>query len=140
MKKTKLPGGNISLKTKKTEDPQVMAWLNAQTNLMDSLRYLVENEIKLHGIRNLQSYIPMERSGLQEWPGARAAGEPPDSRAVVASARQQLAAGAEETAEFDAFDAAAEAEAESDEEAEGSDTSSEPAAEEIDDEDIEAWS
>lgn len=65
MKKTKLPGENISLKTKKTEDPLIMAWLNTQSNLMDSLRYLVENEIAVNGVRNLQAYIPMERSRLQ---------------------------------------------------------------------------
>lgn len=62
MKKTKQPGDNISLKTKKTEDPAVMNWINAQSNLMDSLRYLVENEIIQNGIRNLQTFVPMERN------------------------------------------------------------------------------
>jgi hypothetical protein len=64
VKKTKLPGDNISLKTKKTEDPAVMQWINAQTNLMDSLRYLIENEIVANGIRNLQAYVPAERNVL----------------------------------------------------------------------------
>jgi hypothetical protein len=64
VKKTKQPGENISLKTKKTEDPSVMNWINAQTNLMDSLRYLIENEIVQNGVRNLQTVIPMERNVL----------------------------------------------------------------------------
>ncbi len=62
MKKTKQPGENISLKTKKTEDPLVMHWINAQTNLMDSLRYLIEREIVSNGVRNLQACIPAERN------------------------------------------------------------------------------
>jgi hypothetical protein len=70
VKKTKQPGENISLKTKKTEDPAVMNWINAQTNLMDSLRYLVENEIARNGVRNLQAFIPAERNVL----GMRAEG------------------------------------------------------------------
>jgi hypothetical protein len=82
VKKTKLPGDNISLKTKKTEDPAVMQWINAQTNLMDSLRYLIENEIVANGVRNLQAYVPAERNVLNaaqsathaDAGGARAAG------------------------------------------------------------------
>jgi len=62
MKKLKEPGGNISLKTKKNEDPAIMQWLNAQTNLMDSIRYLIENEVRQNGIRNLQAIIPAERA------------------------------------------------------------------------------
>ncbi|MBB6731526.1 hypothetical protein [Cohnella zeiphila] len=103
MKKNKSPGENISLKTKKSEDPLIMAWLNSQTNLMDSIRYLVENEIRQNGVRNLQTYIPMERAGLQD-------------------AAQQTAVAAE--ADDDPL----------------ASSSSEPEAEEIDDEDIEAWS
>ncbi|MFC5652617.1 hypothetical protein ACFPYJ_26555 [Paenibacillus solisilvae] len=71
MKKTKQPGDNISLKTKKTEDPSVMNWINAQTNLMDSLRYLIENEILQNGVRNLQTFIPMERNVLAFNPDLR---------------------------------------------------------------------
>ncbi|WP_028543738.1 hypothetical protein [Paenibacillus taiwanensis] len=64
MKKSKLPGDNISLKTKKSEDPLIMDWINAQTNLMDSLRYLIEQEIVQQGIRNLQAVVPVERNVL----------------------------------------------------------------------------
>jgi hypothetical protein len=62
MKKTKKPGENISLKTKKNEAPVIIDWINSQTNLMDSIRYLIENEVRVNGIRNLQNYIPSERA------------------------------------------------------------------------------
>lgn len=65
MKKEKLPGTNISLKTKKNESPAVMEWLNCQTNLMDSIRYLIENEIRANGVRNLQLHIPAERPPIR---------------------------------------------------------------------------
>ncbi|GBG07428.1 hypothetical protein PAT3040_01979 [Paenibacillus agaridevorans] len=65
MKKTKQPGDNISLKTRKNENAFVMAWINAQSNLMDSLRYLVEREVAANGVRNLQTCVPVERKGLQ---------------------------------------------------------------------------
>lgn len=62
MKKMKLPGENISLKTKKNESDEVMAWINNQSNLMDSIRYLIENEVRTHGVRNLQHFVPSDRS------------------------------------------------------------------------------
>ncbi len=116
MKKTKSPGDNISLKTKKNEDPLVMAWLNAQTNLMDSIRYLVENEIRQNGVRNLQTYIPMERSGLHD-------------------ASQQIAVAVEAAAVVGVAQAAQVGQA-----ASASYSEPEPEVEEFDEEDIEAWS
>jgi|GEM_PF-1350595 len=62
MKKPKKPGDNISLKTKKNESPVILEWINSQTNLMDSIRYLIENEVRANGVRNLQAHIPAERS------------------------------------------------------------------------------
>ncbi|WP_206098581.1 hypothetical protein [Paenibacillus montanisoli] len=155
MKKTKLPGDNISLKTKKTEDPLVMAWLNMQTNLMDSFRYLVENEIMLHGVRNLQLYIPAERIGIQD--SGTGAGMAASMEAdVLAEARQETAAAAAEAVTAaETIDAAAESEAPVAPDASEASTNSaastasesqlspsfEPAvADEIDEEDIEAWS
>lgn len=64
MKKPKKPGDNISMKTKKNESPLVLDWINSQTNLMDSIRYLIENEVAANGVRNLQKYIPAERAVL----------------------------------------------------------------------------
>ncbi|WP_325176696.1 hypothetical protein [Paenibacillus alkalitolerans] len=68
MKKWKKPGENISLKTKKNESAAVMEWLNSQTNLMDSIRYLIENEIRMNGVRNLQLTIPAERPSFVSSP------------------------------------------------------------------------
>lgn len=119
MKKTKSPGDNISLKTKKNEEPLVMAWLNAQTNLMDSIRYLIENEIRQNGVRNLQTYIPMERSGLHE-------------------ASQQIAVAAEAAAVAEAVQAGQVTQV--GQAASASHSEPEPEVEEFDDEDIEAWS
>ncbi|KQL46862.1 hypothetical protein AN963_18395 [Brevibacillus choshinensis] len=62
MKKPKKPGDNISIKTKKNESPLIVDWINCQTNLMDSIRYLIENEVAANGIRNLQNHIPAERA------------------------------------------------------------------------------
>ncbi|KRE53592.1 hypothetical protein [Paenibacillus sp. Soil522] len=125
MKKTKLPGDNISLKTKKTEDPLVMQWLNMQTNLMDSLRYLVENEIMLNGVRNLQAFVPMERNMLQ---GSPALQQPSEYRPHAAG-MEQMAAAAEDAKDVEIAEEAPAAPA------------FEPVIdEEIDDDDIEAWS
>lgn len=66
MKKQKKPGDNISLKTKKNEAPAIIDWINSQTNLMDSIRYLVENEIKANGVRNLQQHVPADRGFMDE--------------------------------------------------------------------------
>lgn len=122
MKKIKMPGDNISLKTKKTEDELVMQWLNAQTNLMDSLRYLMEKEIVQNGIRNLQAHVPAERSVLQ---GATNFPMGIETQAFVTGNEQSAAAAEiiEETEETLAV------------------TETNPSAEEeFDDEDIEAWS
>jgi hypothetical protein len=62
MKKPKKQGDNISLKTKKNESPIIIEWINCQTNLMDSIRYLIENEVTVNGIRNLQNHVPAERA------------------------------------------------------------------------------
>lgn len=62
MKKPKKAGDNISLKTKKNELPIIVDWINCQTNLMDSIRYLIEKELMTNGLRNLQLHVPAERS------------------------------------------------------------------------------
>ena len=48
----------------------MMDWINGQSNLMDSIRFLVENEIRAHGVRNLQLFIPAERGVLVAGGGA----------------------------------------------------------------------
>lgn len=154
MKKNKLPGDNISLKTKKTEDPLVMAWLNAQTNLMDSIRYLIENEIRQNGVRNLQTYIPVERTGLQVDPNLRGAGELLAAAAEAGAgagvgsgpgpwsgpgpaALLGMGVGSRAGTEIRAGSGAG---TEGAPLASAPTASSEPAVEEVDEEDIEAWS
>ncbi|UVI30090.1 hypothetical protein [Paenibacillus spongiae] len=115
MKKTKEPGGNISLKTKKNEDPAIMQWLNAQSNLMDSIRYLIENEIRQNGVRNLQAFVPAERAfGASSQPLSNT-GVPVESAAAF---YQEAAAGIEEPE---------------------TQASEPPVEDDIDDEDIESW-
>ncbi len=54
-------GDGFSFKTKKDENDLIIEWLNIQTNRNDSLRYLIEEEIKKNGLRNLQKHIPSIR-------------------------------------------------------------------------------
>ena len=52
---------NFTYKFKKKEDPNIISWIEAQDNITDSIRYLIEQEILNEGIRNLQEYIPAVR-------------------------------------------------------------------------------
>lgn len=54
-------GKNFSVNTKKDETQSVIEWLNSQSNLSDSIRYLIEQDIRLYGVRNLQQIIPADR-------------------------------------------------------------------------------
>ncbi|AJY74652.1 hypothetical protein [Paenibacillus beijingensis] len=96
MKRNKQPGENISLKTKKNEAPEVMDWINSQSNLMDSIRYLIENEVRQFGVRNLQQLIPADRSGLAAGavlaPLETAAAAQPAAAAALQIAAQEEAA------------------------------------------------
>jgi hypothetical protein len=161
VKKTKQPGDNISLKTKKTEDPAVMSWINAQTNLMDSLRYLIELEIRQNGIRNLQAYIPAERNLLSSQPSPPETERPvrrlapnPVSEPEAPEALQEVDRGREEASAGQAVENQGETPLSAPSSApppakkpeaslskpHRSEPKPEPAAEdEIDDEDIEAW-
>lgn len=60
-KKEILPGKNFTVATKKDESEAVLDWLNMQSNLSDSIRYLIESDIARNGIRNLQEHIPAIR-------------------------------------------------------------------------------
>lgn len=100
----------------------VMQWLNTQSNLMDSLRYLVENEIALNGVRNLQAFVPMERSRLQS-SNSPVIPQENEARPQVSAGLEQMAAAKEEAPAAPVV------------------PSAEPAVEEeFDDDDIEAWS
>ena len=63
--KEKKPGDHIILRLKNTESPLILEWINSQSNLSDSIRYLVEEEIKAHSVRDLQEYIPAKRKPLE---------------------------------------------------------------------------
>lgn len=104
-----------------------MQWLNAQTNLMDSLRYLMEKEISENGVRNLQMFIPMERNVLN---GGLAEMSSGSIQAPSLDSRQETAA-ASETSSSQTLS-----------EAQAPGRQPEPPVveeEELDDEDIEAW-
>ncbi|WNQ11366.1 hypothetical protein MJA45_27840 [Paenibacillus aurantius] len=93
MKKSKQPGDNISLKTKKNEDPAIMQWINSQTNLMDSIRYLIEKEVTHNGVRNLQAFIPAERGFTSEGKNGQAG---PSGEVAAVSLRETAAAAQQE--------------------------------------------
>ncbi|GAA4713554.1 hypothetical protein [Brevibacillus fulvus] len=63
-KKTeKIPGKGVSFKTRVDEHPAVMEWINIQSNLADSFRYLIEQEIiRRGGVVDLQLIIPAKRN------------------------------------------------------------------------------
>lgn len=61
LKKLIKAGKNFSVNTKKDENPDVMEWINLQSNLSDSIRFLIEQDIRLFGILNLQQIIPANR-------------------------------------------------------------------------------
>lgn len=126
MKKLKNPGDNISLKTKKSEDPAIMEWINSQSNLMDSIRYLIENEVRQNGVRNLQSFIPADRSLAVAPIVAAAVGQAADPALQAASSSAAEVAAASMSS---ATDAAVEVEA----------VEETPEEDNIDEEDIESW-
>lgn len=41
---------------------KIVEWCEYQTNFSDAIKYLIEEEMKKNGIRNLQEYIPSVRS------------------------------------------------------------------------------
>lgn len=61
MKKQISPGDNVSFKTSKYENEDIITWLNSQSNVTDSIRYLIEQDISNYGLRNLQESIPAKR-------------------------------------------------------------------------------
>lgn len=63
--KEKKPGDHIILRLKNNESPLIIDWINHQSNLSDAIRFLIEEEIKAHSIRDLQEYIPAKRKPLE---------------------------------------------------------------------------
>lgn len=59
----KEPTYRYSLNFSNDED-YIKEFCKKQSNLTDAIRYLIEEDIKKNGIRNLQEYIPAVRSRL----------------------------------------------------------------------------
>lgn len=59
----KLEGKQLGfrMQSKDANSPTLLSWIEAQENFSDSLRYLMEQEILLNGVRNLGKYIPQVR-------------------------------------------------------------------------------
>ncbi|QQZ64632.1 hypothetical protein JI735_33830 (plasmid) [Paenibacillus sonchi] len=55
-------GKTIPWKLSNDEEQAILDWFNAQTVVVDSLRYLVQKEIAENGIRNLQQILPQKRT------------------------------------------------------------------------------
>jgi hypothetical protein len=62
MAKDKIPGDNVIWRLKKNERAGILEWVNVQTNVTDAIRFLVESDIELNGIRNLAEETPSKRS------------------------------------------------------------------------------
>ncbi|WP_050499902.1 hypothetical protein [Clostridium botulinum] len=56
------PPKTYTYRTKKEEHPYVVDWLEGQSNLNDAIRFLIEEDIKKNGVRDLSKYIPAIRS------------------------------------------------------------------------------
>ncbi|MGX5609710.1 hypothetical protein ACWKTZ_25375 [Bacillus cereus] len=59
----KLEGKQLGfrMQSKDAYSPTLLSWIEAQENFSDSMRYLMEQEILLNGVRNLAKYIPQVR-------------------------------------------------------------------------------
>lgn len=55
-------GTAIPLRIRNNENPNIINWYNAQDNISDSIRFLIEKEVALNGIANLQERIPPSRT------------------------------------------------------------------------------
>lgn len=61
--KPKIDGKQLALKLKETDaySPTLLAWIEAQNNFTDSIKYLMEKEIITNGVRDLSQHIPRVR-------------------------------------------------------------------------------
>ena len=59
---TKKPGDNIVIRLKRREREDFLKWVNAQSNLSDAIRFLIEQEISLNNLRDLSEHIPAVRN------------------------------------------------------------------------------
>lgn len=57
-------GDLLAMRIKVDEDPLIKKWGNSQSNVGDAIRYLIEEEIRQNGIRNLARCVNSERPKL----------------------------------------------------------------------------
>jgi hypothetical protein len=63
-KKNYKAGDILVMRTRKEEDPLILEWANVQGEIGDAIRYLIEEEIKRNGLRNLVENIKRKRPAL----------------------------------------------------------------------------
>lgn len=61
-RKEAVPGKPIVMKLRDDEEDIVCKWLDLQSFYGDSIRYLIQQEIAVNGLRNLQQFIPQHRT------------------------------------------------------------------------------
>lgn len=54
-------GSTITIRTRKNENPKIIEWLNAQTEMSTSLNFLIEQEIMQNGIVDLSTQVVSHR-------------------------------------------------------------------------------
>ncbi|WP_144646581.1 hypothetical protein [Priestia megaterium] len=65
MKKSKyLAGDTLVVRLRKDEDPEILKWAEKQNEIGDAIRYLIEEEIRKNGIKDLSQHIPAKRLKL----------------------------------------------------------------------------
>lgn len=66
VKKIKKPGDQILFRLKTNEQQEIINWINEQSNVSDSIRYLIEQDIIEKGYRDIQETIPSKRKLIKE--------------------------------------------------------------------------
>lgn len=61
-KKLKGPGDNVIIRLKNQENVNTLKWLNSQTNIAESIRFLIELDVFANGIKDYSQIVPLNRS------------------------------------------------------------------------------
>lgn len=61
----------FTIRFNNSTDPRIIEFLNMQGNKTDTIAYLIEEELKRNGMRNLQKIIPPVRDLPVELPGEK---------------------------------------------------------------------
>lgn len=63
-KKAYKPGDTLVMRTRVDEDPLIFEWADKQGEIGDAIRFLIEQEIRTNGLRNLAENIQSRRPPL----------------------------------------------------------------------------